>query len=64
MICGNFLSVWCFKDDLNEMENFMMVEKWDKKNEKFKGFVWYMCLKTENCCLKAFVKIRVNEKVR
>ena len=37
MICGNFLSVWCFKDDLNEMENFMMVEKWDKKNEKFRA---------------------------
>ena len=25
--------------------------------------VWYMCLKTENCCLKIFVEIRVGEKV-
>ena len=28
------------------------------------GSVWYMCLKTEKCCLKTFVKIRVGEKVR
>ena len=28
------------------------------------GPVWYVCLKTENCCLKIFVKIRVGEKVR
>ena len=27
------------------------------------GAVWYMCLKTENCCLKTFVEIRVGEKV-
>ena len=32
----------------------------EKKNY---GPVWYMCLKTENCCLKTFVKIRVGEKV-
>ena len=25
--------------------------------------VWYMCLKTENCCLKTFIKIRISEKV-
>ena len=25
--------------------------------------VWYVCLKTKNCCLKTFVKIRVGEKV-
>ena len=25
--------------------------------------VWYMCLKTENCCLKTFMKTRVGEKV-
>ena len=25
--------------------------------------VWYMCLKTENCCLKTFVEIRMGEKV-
>ena len=28
-----------------------------------KHLVWYMCLKTENCCLKTFVEIRVGEKV-
>ena len=27
------------------------------------GPVWYMCLKTENCCLKIFMEIRVGEKV-
>ena len=27
------------------------------------GPVWYVCLKTENCCLKTFVEIRVSEKV-
>ena len=25
--------------------------------------VWYVCLKTENCCLKIFIEIRVGEKV-
>ena len=29
-----------------------------------RGSVWYICLKTKNCCLKIFVEIRVNEKVR
>ena len=28
------------------------------------GSVWYMCLKTKNCCLKTFVEIRVGKKVR
>ena len=27
------------------------------------GSVWYICLKTKNCCLKTFVEIRVGEKV-
>ena len=27
------------------------------------GAVWYVCLKTENYCLKTFMKIRVGEKV-
>ena len=27
------------------------------------GSVWYMCLKTENCCLKTFMEIRVGKKV-
>ena len=25
--------------------------------------VWFVCLKTENCCLKTFMEIRVGEKV-
>ena len=28
------------------------------------GPVWYVCLKTENCCLKIFMEIRVGKKVR
>ena len=28
------------------------------------GPVWYVCLKTENCCLKTFMEVRVGEKVR
>ena len=35
-----------------------------KEKKKQLGSVWYMCLKTENCCLKTFVEIRVDEKVR
>ena len=27
------------------------------------GPIWYMRLKTENCCLKTFVEIHVGEKV-
>ena len=27
------------------------------------GPVWFVCLKTENCCLKIFMEIRVGEKV-
>ena len=27
------------------------------------GPVWYVCLKTENCCLKTFVEIRVGKKM-
>ena len=30
---------------------------------KYLGSVWYMCLKTENCCLKIFMEIRVGEKM-
>ena len=30
---------------------------------KHYGFVWYVCLKTKNCCLKIFMEIRVSEKV-
>ena len=28
-----------------------------------RGPVWYVCLKTKNCCLKTFIEIRVGEKV-
>ena len=27
------------------------------------GPVWYVCLKTEKCCLKIFIEIRVGEKM-
>ena len=27
------------------------------------GLVWYMCLKTVNCCLKIFMKIHVSKKI-
>ena len=46
-----------------------MVGKWIGHNNWYVmsvsclGPVWYMCLKTENCCLKTFVEIRVGEKV-
>ena len=33
------------------------------KTQSYLGPVWYVCLKTENCCLKTFVEIRVGEKV-
>ena len=33
-----------------------------KKNETL-VLVWYVCLKTKNCCLKTFMKIRVGKKV-
>ena len=44
----------------------VICEKKKKKNpgKNHLGSVWYMCLKTEKCCLKIFVKIRVGEKVR
>ena len=32
-------------------------------DDRLLGSVWYMCLKTENCCLKIFIEIRVSEKV-
>ena len=47
-------------------ENVISIKKNKKKlffPSKGLGPVWYMCLKTENCCLKTFVKIRVGEKV-
>ena len=37
-----------------------------KKKKKLKtkeGFVWYMCLNTENNCLKIFIKICVDENM-
>ena len=46
-----------------------ILRKWAKKYccccyYESLGPVWYMCLKTENCCLKIFMEIRVGEKVR
>ena len=41
----------------------MALEAVLSKEEAYLGPVWYMCLKTENCCLKIFVEIRVGEKV-
>ena len=38
-------------------------KKKKKNTHTLSGPVWYMCLKTENCCLKTFVEIRVGEKV-
>ena len=38
-------------------------QKKKTKKKKPLGPVWYVCLKTENCCLKTFVEIRVGEKV-
>ena len=36
----------------------------EKKNiTEFLGPVWYMCLKTENCCLEIFVEIRMGKKM-
>ena len=44
---------------------FIKRKKKEGKNLKHKLLVpvWFVCLKTENCCLKIFVKIRVGEKV-
>ena len=44
-----------------------LIAKKQRKNKfvllKGLGPVWYVCLKTENCCLKTFVEIRVGEKI-
>ena len=45
-----------------EKHNLLFSKKKKKKGETL-GPVWYMCLKTENCYLKTFVKIRVSEKM-
>ena len=42
-------------EDLNS-EHLHYQQKREKKKKK-------VCLKTENCCLKIFVEIRVDEKV-
>ena len=43
--------------------NLLIKDVLPKKSLRDLGPVWYMCLKTENCCLKTFVEIRVGEKV-
>ena len=68
----------CREREREENREETWEENWDKlrvrvKKEKERWnhekivrqleLVWYMCLKTENCCLKTFVKIRVGEKV-
>ena len=44
----------------------LYIDEWSFKLIKISdiiGLVWYMCLKTENYCLKTFVKICVGEKM-
>ena len=55
---GDLLNILCFKF-WTERSVFL-----DSEVLRNLGAVWYMCLKTKNCCLKTFVKIRVGEKVR
>ena len=43
---------------------FSNFERWKIKIFKILGSVWYICLKTENCCLKIFVEIHMAEKMR
>ena len=54
-----------FKDSKNDDYHSLRGE--DKVSNCFPlshlGPVWYVCLKTENCCLKIFVEVRVGEKV-
>ena len=50
------------KKETKKFTNSIPVEI-TKKKEKKKRYsrpVWYMCLKTKNCCLKIFVEIRVS----
>ena len=44
----------CMAREQKEPQHIDMKNSWP---------VWYMCLKTENCCLKTFVEICVGEKV-
>ena len=44
--------------------NFLKKKNRRGCNLKFLGYVWYMCLKIENYCLKTFVEICVDKKVR
>ena len=45
--------------------NFLLMRFESSKCYQIKvlGPVWYVCLKTENCCWKIFMEIRVGEKV-
>ena len=50
---------------LDELKGKSLLEKKESRGELMMlQAVWYMCLKTENCCLKIFIEIRVGEKVR
>ena len=50
------------KEDRGEVIKEEREEKGSTVSENWES-VWYVCLKTENYCLKIFVKIRVGEKI-
>ena len=54
-------------DLFGSLEEFMsghMREREVEEEDNMEGEpVWYVCLKTEKCCLKIFMEIRVGEKV-
>ena len=50
------------REDETEKEREREKEKKKDIKEATLGPVWYTCLKTENCYLKSFIKIRVGKK--
>ena len=67
--CDDFLISYCFlvfffSKELRTKLIICFGDNMKPSIHKFRalGPVWYMCLKTENCCLKTFVEIRVSEK--
>ena len=42
---------------------YLLENSFIQKTERTLRTIWYMCLKTEICCLKIFMKIRVGEKM-
>ena len=49
---------------INTMINYRLSQKLKLSRNGDLGPVWSVYLKTENCCLKTFIEIRVGEKVR